>query len=60
MAVPTKSSHRVWVMLKPSAEPHYKQLPAEQFSISRELVSKLVAEGRVSGTVASVLSAHQE
>jgi len=61
MAVPGASGERVWVMLKPTATPYYKQMPpTTQFTISSEIVNKLILEQRVTHTVAFVLRTHEK
>ena len=59
LCVPGAASVRVWIMLKPTATPYYKQMPIAQFTVSKELVNKLVLERRVSETVAYVLRTHE-
>jgi hypothetical protein len=48
----------IWVLLKPMAPPHYKQMPAGNYDLPKDLVDRLVAGHRVSYTVEQVLSSH--
>lgn len=48
----------VWVLLKPSAPPYYKQMPSGNYEVPKELVDKLVSEHRLSYTVEQVLQSH--
>jgi len=48
----------VWVLLKPKAPPFYKQMPAANYEVSRELVERLARERRLSYTVEQVLVSH--
>ena len=59
MAVPSLDGKaRIWVMLWPESPPFYKQMPAGNFSISREFWLKLQADHKVSSTVSSALRSH--
>lgn len=49
------SGRNVWILLKPTAPPYYKQLPSENYILPAELAQRLIREHRVSYTVESVL-----
>ena len=48
----------VWIMLKPTAPPFYKQIPSGNYDISKAFVDSLVREHRLSYTVEQVLESH--
>lgn len=50
------NGQNVWILLKPSAPPYYKQMPSEPYEIEEALLRRLINERRVSYTVESVLS----
>lgn len=59
MGVRGANDENVWVMLKPSSPPYYKQMPASgNFTVSKTLVESLRRESRLSYTVEHVLLSH--
>jgi hypothetical protein len=59
LAVPRDGDARVvWIMLKPSSPPFYKQMPDGNFSIDAAQLQELAAQGRVTSTVESALRSH--
>ena len=54
----TLSRKRVWIMLDPHSPPFYKQLPHDDYSLSREQYDKIIATRHTTSTVEEVLSSH--
>lgn len=48
----------IWVLLKPAAPPYYKQMPAGNYDLPKDLVDRLVIQHRLSYTVEQVLASH--
>ncbi|MED5622482.1 hypothetical protein [Ideonella sp. BN130291] len=48
----------IWVLLKPSAPPFYKQMPQGNYTLPADLVDQLIRQRRVSYTVEQVLASH--
>jgi hypothetical protein len=49
---------RIWIMLWPKSTPFYKQMPAGNFEIRRDLWNQLQRRHIASSTVLSVLQSH--
>jgi hypothetical protein len=59
MAVPSLANgSRIWIMLRPQSPPFYKQLPAGNYTVAKELVRELARSHRISSTVEEVLRSH--
>ncbi len=51
---------RVWVLLNPTAEPYYKQVPADcGYALSKAQIEAISAHTKVSATVLAVLGSHR-
>ena len=48
----------IWLLLRPTAPPFYKQMPQGNYALPKELVDRLVREHRLSYTVEQVLASH--
>ena len=49
---------RVWIMLDPRSPPFYKQLPHDNYSLSREQYERITATRHTTSTVEESLSSH--
>jgi hypothetical protein len=59
LGVPREGDARtIWVMLKPSHAPFYKQMPEGNFWLDHDQLKQLVGEERVTSTVESALRSH--
>lgn len=59
LGVPALTGHgTVWILLKPNGAPFYKQSMDANYVVQKALVERLLAEKRVSPTVAAVLMSH--
>jgi len=59
LGVPALAGHgTVWILLKPNGSPFYKQSIDANYVVQKALVERLLAEDRVSPTIAAVLSSH--
>ena len=52
------SGENLWILLKPSSPPFYKQMPEGNYALPVALVKKLESERRLSYTVTHVLRSH--
>lgn len=55
LGVQGANGENVWVLLKPTAPPYYKQMPSQNYQVPRALVDKIIRERKVSYTVEQVL-----
>ena len=57
--VPSSASgNRVWIMLDPHNPPYYKQMPHDDYSLSREQYDKIIATRQATSTVEEALLSH--
>jgi hypothetical protein len=59
LGLPALDGHgTVWILLKPSGSPFYKQSIDANYVVPKSMVERLVTQGRVSPTVAAALLSH--
>lgn len=61
LGVKGRNGENVWVLLRPSSIPYYKQLPSEiEYDVPKTLVDQLVRDGRLSERVTQHLRGREK
>ena len=58
VCLPSLSGKRLRIMLNPKSLPYYKQMPAGEYSLSKEQLDEITAKGNPTSTVSACLATH--